>query len=89
MLRDLHLLAIRVSVELFMYLNNLLEVQLLEVDVHPPYEEVNKIALLQLVIPDASQSLQHLRQLSIKIIEGFDPVETLAILEHEVHAAGD
>lgn len=38
----------------------LLEVQLLEVDVHPPYQEVYQVTLLQLVVPQAPEGLQHL-----------------------------
>lgn len=57
MLRGLDLLAIDIPFELLVYLYHLLEIQFLEVDVHPPDEEINEIALLQLVISHASQSL--------------------------------
>lgn len=88
-LRGLDLFAVDVPLKLLMDLYNFLEVQLLKVNVHPAYEEVDEIALLQLVIPHAPQRLEHLRQLPVEVVEGLDPVEALAVLKHEVHAGGD
>lgn len=80
--------SVEVGDELLVYLDDLFEVQLFEVDVHPPNEEVDQIALLQFVIPHAAECLQHLGQLPIEVIEGDYPRHALAVLEHEVHAAG-
>jgi hypothetical protein len=60
MLRDVHFLPILVQVELLVYLDDFLEVQLLKVNIHPSNKEVDQVALLQLIIPQTPQSFQHL-----------------------------
>lgn len=54
MLGDMYFLAIGIACEPFMDLNNLFEVELFEVNVHSSYKEVNQVALLQFISPNAS-----------------------------------
>lgn len=46
MLWDIYLLPIHVSGELLVNANYFLEVQLLEINIHPPNEEIDEIGLL-------------------------------------------
>ena len=89
MLRDVHFLSILVLVELLVNFDDFLEVQLLEVNIHPSNKEVDQVALLQLIIPQTPQSFQHLRQLPVEIVKAIDPLQTLMVLMDELHVVGD
>ncbi len=87
MLGHLHLFPIHILHELLVDLDDFLEVQLLEVDIHPAYEEVDEIALLQLVVPHAPKRLEHLGEFAVEFVEGGDLGHALPVLVEEVHAA--
>lgn len=83
MLWDIYLLPIHVSGELLVNANYFLEVQLLEINIHPPNEEIDEIGLLQLVTSKAAQGFQHFRELPVEIIEAIYLGQALAILLDE------
>lgn len=87
MLRSVYLLAGCIPGKAIMDLYDLLEVQFFEVDIHPAHEEVDEVALLELIITHASQCFQHLGQLSIEIIEAAHLLQAFSVLLHELHAA--
>jgi hypothetical protein len=55
MLRDIYLLPVHVARELLVNADYFLEVQLLEINVHPPDEEIDESGLLELVTSKAAQ----------------------------------
>lgn len=59
MLGNVDFYSIFELIELLVYFNYLLEVQLLEVYVHPPHQKVDQIALLEFVVAQTPQSFEH------------------------------
>lgn len=59
MLGNVDFYSIFELIELLVYFNYLLEVQLLEVYVHPPHQKVDQISLLEFVIAQTPQSFEH------------------------------
>ena len=80
-------LALGVPPESLVDQDDFLEVQFLEVDVHPAHEEVDQVALLQLVVAHAAQCLEHFGELAIEVVESVHSLQALSVLLHKLHAA--
>jgi hypothetical protein len=67
--------------------DDLLEVKLLKVNVEPPHQEVDEVPLLQLVVPEAAESLQHLRKVPVEVVEGAHSPNALPVLSYSFHVS--
>ena len=73
--------------ELLVNTDDLLEVKLLKVNVEPPHQEVDEVPLLQLVVSEAAESLQHLRKVPVEVVEGAHSPNALPVLSYSFHVS--
>lgn len=88
MLGDDNFLPISVLTELFVYFDDLFEIQFLEINVHSSHQKINQISLLQFVVTQTAQGLQHLRHLSIEIVEGVYFENAFVVFTNEIDVIG-
>lgn len=75
--------ALQVQLESLVDIDYFLEVQLLEVDIQPPYKEIDDVALFQLTVADAPQALQDIGHLPVKLIEALDILNYVVVPPQE------
>ena len=77
-----------VGLEVLVDLYYLLKVKFFEVDIHPPDEEVNEVALFELITSDGSEPFEYLRDVPIEVIKALNIFELIAIFFQELHIVG-
>ena len=69
MLRYVNHFSTDILQELFIDFDEFLEVQLLEVYIHPSNEKIDEISLFEPVVSQTAKGLQHFGKLLIEVIE--------------------